>query len=92
MDIETREERMRRGIRILAVFATGIIIAAIIVLVQGMWLKFLFLVFLGTGLAMLVLAHRTSVTKHATRYFELSLVFWLMTIATFFYGLYAWLF
>ena len=92
MDIEAREEKMRRGTKILAVFATGITIAAITVLVQGMWLKFLFLVFLGVGLAMLVLAFRTSVVENASRYFRLSLFFWIMTVASFFYGLYAWLF
>ena len=92
MDIEAREERMHRGIRILSVFATGIIIAAIAILAQGMWLEFLFLVFLGTGLAMLALALRTSVIEHASRYFRLSIVCWVITVTTFFYGLYAWLF
>jgi len=92
MNVEMNEKRIRVGTKILAVFATGIIAAAISVLLLGMWLKFLFLVFLGIGLAILVLAFRTSVFEGAIQYFKLSMICWFIAVAAFFYGLYAWIF
>ena len=92
MDIEAHEGILRRRTKILAVFATGSIAAAISVLLLGMWLKFLVLVFFGIGLAMMALSLRTSISDHAFRCFKLGLICWLIAVAAFFYGLYAWIF
>lgn len=92
MDMRDCERQRNNRILVVCIIAGAIIVLAAFLLGMGMWLKALFLAFLGIAFFMIPLALYSEAENRSRLFFVLGILFGTSAVAVFIYGIYAQIF
>ena len=92
MDMGDYGRQQHNRILVVCIIAGAIIVLAVFLLGMGMWLKALFLAFLGIALFMIPLAIYSKAENRSCLFFVLGILFGTSAVAVFIYGICAQIF